>query len=393
MANPRKHPRLYLKRRRPPRQHVWIIRDGEIEIRTGCGEHDPQGAEEALGRYIARKFCPPGALSAERLFIDEVVAAYLNEHAQNAQSRKTREFLFDTARPTLRWWTGKKLADVNGNNCRAYVRWRTSQSYRGRFISDQTARHDLKTLRSAINWYHREHGPLPTVPRVTLPARAPQRQDYWLSRDEVATRIRAALESPRTRHVARLLLIGVYTGTRPGAILKLMWMPSATGGWFDLESGVLHRRGTSARQTNKRQPPARIHAKLLPHLKRWRALDLSRGVTSVIHYQGAPVNKLRNSWKTVAARAGAAEKDGPHITRHTAATWQMQAGTNLYEAAGYLGMSAETLWDVYGHHHPDFQTEASKAVSKRKRDPLTSGPQLGSQPGSRCSANDAKSLK
>jgi len=120
-------------------------------------------------------------------------------------------------------------------------------------ISDQTARHDLKTLRTAVNWYHREHGPLPSVPVVTLPHRAPQKQDYWLTRSEVAARIRAARMNARTAHVARQLLIGVYTGTRPGAILKLMWMPSPIGGWFDLDAGVLHRRGMEARRTKKRQ--------------------------------------------------------------------------------------------------------------------------------------------
>jgi hypothetical protein len=140
--------------------------------------------------------------------------------------------------------------------------WRTGQTHRRaktrKPISDQTARHDLKTLRTAINWYHREHGPLPSVPIVTLPQRAPQKQDYWLTRDEVAARIRAARKNSRTAHVARQLLIGVYTGTRPGTIMKLMWMASPTGGWFDLNVGVLHRRGISARRTKKRQPPARI---------------------------------------------------------------------------------------------------------------------------------------
>jgi hypothetical protein len=383
MPNPRKGPRLHLRRRRAPREHVWDIRDGATRVSTGCSEHNTQGAEEALARYIAEKYSPPGALSADRLFIDEVVAAYLNEYAKHSHSR---EFLFDTARPTLHWWSGKTLSDVNGANCREYVKWRTNQIYRGKAISDQTARHDLKTLRAAINWYHREHGPLPTVPKVTLPAKAPQRQDYWLTREEVAARIRAARKSPRTAHVARQILIGVYSGTRPGAILSLMWLPSPTGGWFDLEHGVLHRRGTNARRSKKRQPPARIHARLMPHLKRWYAMDQGRGINAVIHYQGAPVKKLRNSWRTVALSANAAHKDGPHITRHTAATWQMHAGTNLYEAAGYLGMSPETLWETYGHHHPDFQSGAAKAVSKKRRGPLISGP----QPGPRRSSQNAK---
>ena len=32
----------------------------------------------------------------------------------------------------------------------------------------------------------------------------------------------------------------------------------------------------------------------------------------------------------------------------------MQNGTDPWQAAGYLGMSLETLLKTYGHHHPDF---------------------------------------
>ena len=108
-------------------------------------------------------------------------------------------------------------------------------------------------------------------------------------------------------------------------------------------------------------------------------MDLARGIASVIHYQGVAVKKLRNSWKKVAAAAKSKRKDGPHITRHTAATWLMQAGVNLFEASGYLGMSPETLWETYGHHHPDYQTAAASAVSKKARGPLVSGSQSGSR--------------
>jgi hypothetical protein len=37
----------------------------------------------------------------------------------------------------------------------------------------------------------------------------------------------------------------------------------------------------------------------------------------------------------------------------------------MWEAAGYLGMSEKTLWEVYGHHHPDFLKAASAAISRR----------------------------
>jgi integrase len=369
MSRPSKGPRLYLRRLKRPRRDVWVIRDGTTRESTKCDKDDRRGAEEALARYIANKYTPPQGSSLSEIFVEEVLAGYLKEHAAESSSRA---FLFDTARPILEWWSGKKLSDVNARNCRAFVRWRTTQTDRRarkgrkkRFVTDQTARHNLKTLRAAIYWYHREYGPLSSVPKLTLPSPSPKKIDYWLSRQQVGARIRAAMKSKRTRHVARALLIGVYTGTRPGAIFALKWLPSPIDGWFDLDSETLHRKGIRAQHSRKRHPPARIHAKLLPHLRRWRKADMALGITSVVHYQGEEIAKLRRSWDTVAKLAKSKRKDGPHIMRHTAATWQMQAGTNIYEAAGYLGMSPETLWAVYGHHHPDFQSAAARATGKR----------------------------
>jgi len=45
----------------------------------------------------------------------------------------------------------------------------------------------------------------------------------------------------------------------------------------------------------------------------------------------------------------------------------MQSGTDIFEAAGYLGMSPETLIEIYGHHHPEFQNEAATAVGKKRK--------------------------
>ena len=350
----------------PGKRNVWIIRDGAHRQSTGCGEHDLEGAQQALSIYIAAKYLPPTGLGP-RLLIDEVMAAYLKGRANTSPSR---DWLVHTARPVLEWWTGKRVGDVTRTNCKAYVDWRTSQNIKRHpnskkppvKVSDQTARHDLKTLRAALNWYKSEHDPQLVVPTVTLPKKAPARKNYWLSRDEVARRLRLARKHGQTRHICRLLLIGVYSGTRPGAMLGLRWLPSPTSGWVDLESGTLHRAGTAERETNKRKPPVRIHAKLLPHLRRWHRHDTKHGITYVVHYLGAPIRKLRRAWASVGGG-----NDGPHICRHTAATWLMQGRVDIYEAAGYLGMTPETLWSTYGHHHPDFQRSAATSTGKRKR--------------------------
>ncbi len=345
-----KGPRLLLRRRKN-RAPVWVILDTGQEVGTGCSASDTAGAQAALARYVAaRRDLHNNSGRLEDIAIADVMNAYLREHAPTTRSL---DFILHTSKPIIDWWGEQTLADIRGKTCRAYVEWRVSQG-----VSDQTARHDLKTLRAAIGYYHREYGPLASVPAVTLPEQAPPR-DRWLTRDEAAKLIRIARRDLQTRHVARFILIGIYTGTRSQSILGLRWVPSTTNGWFDLNAERLYRRGSGVTETKKRQPVARIHARLLPHLKRWRCIDAVAGVTTVVHYQGQPVRKLRRSWHSLRAAAGLGDDVVPHTTRHTCATWLMQSGVPLFEAAGYLGMSVETLQQVYGHHHPDFQSRAA----------------------------------
>jgi hypothetical protein len=53
--------------------------------------------------------------------------------------------------------------------------------------------------------------------------------------------------------------------------------------------------------------------------------------------------------------------------RHTAATWLMQRGVPIWEAAGFLGMSPEVLQETYGHHHPDHLQGAAAAIEQKNR--------------------------
>jgi hypothetical protein len=44
----------------------------------------------------------------------------------------------------------------------------------------------------------------------------------------------------------------------------------------------------------------------------------------------------------------------------------MQNGTDMWEAAGYLGMTVEILSARYGHHHPDYLSGATRAFKKHR---------------------------
>lgn len=394
MSRPRarKGPRLYLRRReRYRRASTWVILDGASETCTGCREGELEAAERALQAYLGQKYTPPKASDRlEAILIADVMNVYVSEHAPTVVQP---DFIRHTAAPIVDWWGTKSLADIRAKACRDYVAWRTAQG-----VSDQTARHDLKTMRAAIRYYHKEHGPLPAIPDVTMPEKAEPRE-AWLTREEAAAMIRWARKSRQTRFLARFILIGVYTGTRPGAALRLKWLPSPGSGWFDLDNRLLYRRGPGERVTKKRRGKARIPDRLLAHLKRWRAMDLDgcaggkriwangrrpaprAPIVHAVHYYGRPVAKLRRSWQTVRTKAGLGKDVVPHTLRHTAATWQMQAGTDVFEAAGFLSMGVETLLDVYGHHHPDFQEQAARANFKRKPRKAAAQNTAGTGPG------------
>ena len=172
------------------------------------------------------------------------------------------------------------------------------------------------------------------------------------------------------RHVARFILVALYTGTRAGAVCGAALEPTEGKGWIDLEKGIFFRRPAGVRETKKRRPPVPLPRRLLAHLRRWRRL----GQRYAVEWNGKPVQDVDKAFRNVAKAAGLPDVT-PHILRHTAATWQMQLGTDPWQAAEYLGMSLKTLLENYGHHHPDYLSGPRQAFDRapmdRQRKPVT----------------------
>src|SRR5262249_22476055 len=337
-------------------------------------------AERALAEYIASKYQVPRDLNrhpAEILVLD-VLNIYLADTApKHARPEETKQRVMTLAD----FWQPFTLADVNGTRCREYVTWRVGQRWRSakpeqtgnaaRLVTEAAARRELEDLRAAIN-YHRREGLCSEVVSVVLPEKAPSREQ-WLTRGQVARLLWAAwrarqvmrdqrTERPVGQHLARFILVALYTGTRHGAICGAALMPAIGRGHVDLDRGVFYRRAQGARETKKRQPPVRLPGRLLAHLQRWERIGIAKA--AVVEWNGKPIRSVR---KAFAAAVKAAELDGkvtPHVLRHTAATWAMQAGGDLWQIAGFLGMTVEVLERVYGHHHPDFQREAAEAIAR-----------------------------
>jgi integrase len=254
------------------------------------------------------------------------------------------------------------LADINGVLCREYIRQASTETM---------ARCDLEVLRAAIN-YHRKQGLHDRIVSVVMPDRPPPRE-RWLTIPEVASLIRAAYryrvvqEGKETvrfirRHVARFILVALYTGSRARVVSQASFERQPGRPYIDLAAGMYYRRPENKPETSKRAPTIKLPRALLAHLRRWHRM----GSKYVVEWGGKPVDRINLTFNQVVADAGLGPDVTPHILRHTAATWMVQNGVPLREAAGYLGMSQTVLERVYGHHHPDYMESAVNSFDRRR---------------------------
>ena len=352
---------------------VWIIVDGGNHHATGCFAGENREAQERLAAYIADKYRANRRVKdIEDIDLADVLALY-DEDCRERQANKAK---FDERMARLaRWWGGKMLSAVTGATCRAFTKHRGNNG---------GSRRDLEDLRAAIN-HHSKEGFHRGIVRVVLPSKGLPRE-RWLSRDEAAALLWACwryreqqpaqknnltgkkIETDKRplRHVARFILIGLYTGTRAGAIATASTIQKEGRSFVDLDNGIFYRLAQGKRATNKRQTPVPLPSRLLAHLRRWSRLGISKNY--FVEWRGKPVASVKTGFGSAVRIAGLSAGTGnvtPHTLRHTAATWLMQRAAPMWEAAGFLGMSEKTLRDTYGHHHQDHLRGAADAISSR----------------------------
>ena len=261
MPAKQKSARLWL-RTEAGRPAVWFIKDGDRRISTGFAAHKKAEAERRLAEHLADKHQP--ARDREQSPSSIPVADVLNIYWKDRASTVGRAKELGQRVTALSGFFGSMmLSDVNGAVCRAYAAQRGSPSM---------ARRELEDLRAAIN-HHRREGFCNAVVDVVLPPK-PQPRERWLTRSEAARMIWAAWRYREVQkgvatarksrqHVARFLLVGLYTGTRSGAICGAALHREDGKGYVDLDAGVFYRKAQGVAATNKRQPTMRIPDRLL----------------------------------------------------------------------------------------------------------------------------------
>ncbi|TXM98807.1 site-specific integrase [Methylobacterium sp. WL64] len=356
---------------------------------------------EVLDRYLSAKKGRTDPVTGE-------VKGGVARHHELAQRVET----------LLEWWGERSLEDVDSVSCAAYVDSRVGSAWKAharagldrdgnaradgagpvrrghsrpakpRTVSEGGARRELEDLRAAVNLALTD-GLTREVVKVTLPAKSEAR-DRWLTKPEAARLLLAAWRKRETqtvhrgerkgeqvkgrrvgKHLARHILVGLRTGTRSGPVCGASFIPEVGRPWMELriEDGkrvaLFHRKALgAAAKKNKRQPTVRMPDSLVAHLWRWHHV---LGQRYVVEWNGKPVGSTKRAFANLVHELGLGDDVVRHSLRHTAVTWGMQEGVDIWELAGYVGMSVEMIERRYGHHASDHMEGARAALGGRGR--------------------------
>jgi integrase len=320
---------------------VWTER-GRSRQRS-AGTTDREQAQIKLAEFLRQRDPHRGPRDPAEVLVTDVLNDYARERGPKVMAP---DVMGQSIFALVGFWESMTVADVTPQACEDYQRKRDR--------AKGTMRRELGVLRAAINWAHK-NGRLARVVAVTLPEAGPARE-RWLTRAEAASLIRAARTQKARLYLPLFVLMGLYTGRRKEALLSLRWSQ------VDLASGLIDFEIPGRARTKKRRGRVRIPARLLPHLRRARRRGADLGY--VLHINGGRIKNLKKGFAAACRRAGLTGVV-PHTLRHTAATWIMQSGAPIWEAAGFLAMRPETLERVYGHHHPDWMAGAADAIGRR----------------------------
>ena len=149
--------------------------------------------------------------------------------------------------------------------------------------------------------------------------------------------------------------------------------------WIIKDDGKHIATGSLARSTETK-PPREAEQALSDYIaKKYQPARRRRDIEEIdcadvlliaecfVELNGKPVASVKKGFKRAVRHASLTGTVTPHTLRHTATTWLMQRGVPVWEATGFLGMSAEVLLSTCGLHHPGFLHGAANAITSKHR--------------------------
>ena len=273
---PTEPPRLKLRRARKGRHALWVIKNRECEISTGARQSERGKAEIALANYLVKNRQPTfGDGHPDQVLIGDCLAVYCEKHGPTIarpdglalEVERLAEFFGD-----------RLVSEVTEQLCNAYVDWRCAQTDKRATVNTGRAHQAVNCQAGAGDAFGRAQLVLPQqAPRSTGGRQASQvaeRRERYLKRQEVAALLWAVLGFNRdgtrnrfriNRHLARFILIALYTGTRTTRSCTCNGWPAhraagsiLTAVFFIADRRMLSKPTSAARRRQSRRASCRI---------------------------------------------------------------------------------------------------------------------------------------
>ena len=346
-----------------------------------------------------------GLRRADQFTVAEILTFYRD--AMDASDPKEAKVASLRCRRLMPFWGSISLVEIRPKtDAEAYCEYVLGREDEGFGTSPSSMRKDADFLNKALR-YHRLANLDLSLPEVVVAKAVRDRsRRAWLSSQEVARLIyslrgrvwdaqkgdwsrqppekagehgpfvlRSAEWRDARRWLIRLILLAVYSGTRVSALLDARWEAGESHASLDVESGNLSRRGFGEGDTEKSRPTVRLPAQAHLLAKLWRAADermLGRAAGPddfVVNRSGAQVSNYHQEWVRLKTKAGLGPEVVFHSLRHTCATWLIEGGATIAEAADFLGVHPETFSRVYLQYAPHFAQDAAEALDPRRYNP------------------------
>lgn len=313
----------------------WYVLYGpRLKKRASSGSRDRAEAETFLAQFIAT-FNEP---VVDEPTVGEILTAYRDDHGKGLRGQDGLRY----AVAALDKRIGKLLpAHLSPTIAKRYALERGAKP--------GTILREIGVLRAALS-YAKAHKMIAEKPAIPNPVAAPPPRDRWLTKDEAGKLLKACYDP----HMRLFVILGLTTCARSSAILEAKWDQ------IDFEQ---RRMDFGRGHGNKRRAFVRLNDDAV------EALDAAKKLSCtdyVIEFHGRRIASVKKGFAAACARAGIKDVT-PHILRHSAATWMVEAGVPIAEVARMLGDSERTVERVYGKHSPEYLRRASNALQFTER--------------------------
>ena len=332
---------------RNPWTGILRVRWFESEARAQAFEEVQQEIYQREKQLLARAKKRTKA-NTPAITVAALLRAFLERPDIRPSTRASNNY---HVKPLLELFGTRKAATISIDDVRIF-----SEIQRGRKVGQSTINRRLSILRAAFNWTV-DQGILKESPIRGL--RLPQAVSRRIDPPTIPEIDRLLQIAPE--HIKRIILLGLYTGARPGPceLFRLRWDDIL------LDAGVIYMPcAYKSKTTSARYIP--IHEALLPKVREWKKQD-GDACLSVIHYRGKPVKRISEAWRNLREKAGISRKIRPYDLRHAFATMSMAESGDIKSIAEIMGHSSYTmLLSVYQHVSNALKIKAINAMPKVK---------------------------